>query len=133
MSGIQFDELAQAEERELERRELTYRGRQGARDVTGQTVLLIDDGLATGATMIAAIRAVRKAGARQVIVAAPIASDDGAARVSDEADDTLFLKIPAFLNCIGEWYDDFRQVDDDEVCALLEQAGDEHGHQTRAR
>ena len=128
IDGISFGELAQAEERELERRELAYRGTHGMRDLTGQTVLLVDDGLATGATMIAAIRAARKAHARRVIAAAPVASDDAAARVSSEADDTLFLKIPAYLSCIGEWYDDFHQVDDSEVRELLDKAGDAHGH-----
>lgn len=125
MGGISFDELAQAEERELERRELAYRGCRGMRDLTAQTVLLVDDGLATGATMIAAIRAARKAGATRVIVAAPVASDEGAARVSSEADDTLFLKIPAYLTCIGEWYDDFHQVSDAEVYELLEKSRDD--------
>jgi predicted phosphoribosyltransferase len=72
--------------------------------------------------MIAAIRAARQAGAQRVIAAAPVASDEGAARIGTEADETLFLKIPAYLSCIGEWYDDFRQVDDDEVRELLETA-----------
>jgi predicted phosphoribosyltransferase len=128
IAGIEFDELARTEARELERRELAYRGSRGAPDLAGQTVLLIDDGLATGATMIAAIRAARKAHATRVIAAAPVASEEGATRVSREADATMFLKIPAYLNCIGEWYDDFHQVDDEEVRALLDKSGDEHGH-----
>jgi predicted phosphoribosyltransferase len=128
LAGIQFDELAQAEERELERRELVYRGSRGMADLAGRTAVLVDDGLATGATMLAAIRAARKAGARRVVAAAPVASDEAAARVGSEADEVKFLKIPACLNCIGEWYDDFQQVDDREVCKLLAKAGDDHGH-----
>jgi putative phosphoribosyl transferase len=123
--AIQFDELARAEQHELARRELAYRRGRRPLGLTGHTALIVDDGLATGATMIAAIRAARQAGAHKVIAAAPVASDEAAARVSGEADDTLFLTIPAYLGCIGEWYDDFRQIEDAEVCELLEQANGE--------
>jgi predicted phosphoribosyltransferase len=122
LPASQFEALAQTERRELERRERAYRGRRGPLDLAGRTALIVDDGLATGATMIAAIRAARQAGAQNVIAAAPVTSDDAAARVGAEADDTLFLKIPAYFSCIGEWYDDFRQIEDDEVCTLLDRA-----------
>lgn len=122
LSALQFDELASAEKHELARREIAYRGDRAPPDLAGATAVLIDDGLATGATMIAALRSARKAGAKRVIVAAPVASDDAAARVTGEADDAVFLKIPADLSSIGEWYDDFHQVGDAEVCTLLEKA-----------
>lgn len=123
--AFQFEELAQTQWRELVRRERTYRGSRGLLDLAGRTVLIVDDGLATGATMIAAIHAARRAGAQKVLAAAPVASEPAAARVGAEADETLFLKIPPYLSSIGEWYDDFRQVEDDEVCALLEGAAGE--------
>lgn len=118
--GLQFDQLAQAQWHELVRRERRYRGTRKLLDLAGRTVVIVDDGLATGATMIAAIHAARQAGAQKVVAAAPVASGEAAARVGAEADETLFLRVPAYLRSIGEWYDDFRQVEDDEVCALLE-------------
>jgi predicted phosphoribosyltransferase len=126
ISAFQFDELVQAQKRELLRRERAYRGGRGPLDLVDRPVLIVDDGLATGATMIAAIRAARQAGASQVIAAAPVASGEAAARIDAEADATLFLKIPAYLSSIGEWYDDFHQIEDDEVCALLEKSIGEH-------
>jgi putative phosphoribosyl transferase len=126
ISPLHFEALAHSEKRELDRRERAYRGARGPLDLAARAVVLVDDGLATGATMIAAIRAARQAGAQRVIAAAPVASDEAAARVGAEADETLFLRIPAYLTSIGEWYDDFRQIEDDEVCALLERASGEH-------
>jgi len=70
--------------------------------------------------MIAAIRAARRAGAQTVIACAPVASEDAATLIGAEADKTLFLETPAHLSSIGEWYDDFGQIEDDEVSALLE-------------
>jgi predicted phosphoribosyltransferase len=119
--GVNFDELADAERVELERREHAYRAGAAPLDLTGKTVVLVDDGLATGSTMLAAVRSARKAHAGSVVVAAPVASDEAAALVGGEADKLVVLKIPAFLSSIGQWYDDFRQIDDDEVQALLKQ------------
>jgi predicted phosphoribosyltransferase len=81
--------------------------------------VLVDDGLATGCTMLAAVRAARKAGARTVVVAAPVASDDAIAIVGGEADTMVILKTPVNLLAIGCWYQNFDQVGDAEVCALL--------------
>jgi len=118
--AFQFEEFVQRERRELDRRERAYRGARGPLDLHGHTALLVDDGLATGATMIAAIRAARRAGAQTVIASAPVASEDAATLIGGEADKTLFLETPAHLSSIGEWYDDFGQIEDDEVSALLE-------------
>lgn len=115
----QFDALAERERPELERRERVYRAGRPALDLKATTVVLVDDGLATGATMLAAIRAARKAGAATVVAAAPVASDEGAALVGGEADDVAFLEVPAFMGSVGEWYRDFAQVGDHEVCELL--------------
>ncbi len=117
---LPFEQLASEEHAELERRERTYRPNAPPLQLDGQTALLVDDGLATGCTMLAAIRAARGAGAASVVVAAPIASDEAAALVGGEADATVILKTPAYLFSIGQWYDSFEQVQDAEVCALLE-------------
>lgn len=114
-----FDEAASAERRELTRRERVYRAGLAPLDLHARTAILVDDGLATGCTMLAAIRAARHAGAAEVIAAAPIASDEAAALVSGEADAAIFLDIPVMLSSIGEWYQHFEQLEDDEVCRLL--------------
>jgi predicted phosphoribosyltransferase len=91
-------------------------------DLHGRTVVLVDDGLATGATMVAAIRAARKAGAERVVVAAPVASVESAALVAAEADEVAIVRTPPLLFAIGDWYRDFAQVDDAEVRRLLARA-----------
>jgi putative phosphoribosyl transferase len=116
---LPFEHLARQERRELERRERKYREGLPPLDVRGRSVVLVDDGLATGATMIAALRATRKAGATSILVAAPVASDEASALVGGEADDLAILKTPAYLSSIGEWYERFDQVGDEEVCRLL--------------
>jgi putative phosphoribosyl transferase len=115
-----FEQLAKRERIELQRREQAYRRGLQPVNATGRTVVLVDDGLATGATMVAAVRAARAAGARLVVVAAPVASDSAVALLSKEADRIAILTVPASLFSIGEWYEDFEQVQDAEVCALLE-------------
>lgn len=129
ISGIPFGPdarafalLAERERAELERRERSYRGDRPALELAGKTVVLVDDGLATGATMLAAVRAARKAGASSIVVAAPVASDEASALVGGEADTLALLQIPAELHSIGEWYWEFAQVEDAEVLALLTKA-----------
>jgi putative phosphoribosyl transferase len=120
-----FDRLAQREQLELERRERAYRANRPPLSLRGKTVVLVDDGLATGATMVAAIRAAREAGAARVVVAAPVASEEAAERVKNEADDAILLQVPAFLYAIGEWYERFEQLEDDEVRSLLKRVSKE--------
>jgi predicted phosphoribosyltransferase len=115
-----FELLAEQQRRELERRERVYRSDLGPLELNGKTVILVDDGLATGSTMLAAVRAARNAGAASIIVAAPVASPDAANLVGTEADSVVFLQTPAMLHAIGAWYENFEQTDDDEVCRLLE-------------
>jgi len=117
--GVAFQGLADAERVELERRERAYRADAAPLQLAGQTVLLVDDGLATGCTMLAALRAARKAGARSVVVAAPVASQEATALVGREADAMLVLETPPDLFAIGQWYENFGQVEDAEVCSLL--------------
>lgn len=116
---IPFEELAEAARGELLHRERTYRADAPALGLAGKTAVLVDDGLATGSTMLAAVRAAREAGAASVVVAAPVASREAVALIRPEADDVIILQTPAFLSSIGEWYADFQQVEDAEVRALL--------------
>jgi predicted phosphoribosyltransferase len=118
----QFEAVAQRERLELARRERVYRGTAPPPDLKGRTVVLVDDGLATGSTMLAAVRAAKQAGAARVIATAPIGSDEAAQLLRHEADDVLILTIPPQLRAIGEWYGNFDAVEDAEVCGLLERA-----------
>jgi predicted phosphoribosyltransferase len=116
----QAEAVTAAETRELVRRERVYRGDVPPRRLGGRTVILVDDGLATGATMRAAVVAVRQAGAARVVVAAPVAAADTCESLAREADDVVCVMTPRPLWSIGQWYDDFTQVTDQEVCELLE-------------
>lgn len=115
-----FDRLAEAQRTELERRERIYRRGLPPLDLTGRTAILVDDGLATGSTMLAAIRAARTAGAGRIIAAAPVASSEAAGLVRAEADETVLLETPPLLFAIGQWYRDFEQLDDAQVCRCLD-------------
>jgi len=117
-----FAALERRERIELERRERAYRAGLPPLDLKGRAVVLVDDGLATGATMLAAVRAARAAGASAVTVAAPVASDEAAATLRAEADHVAILRIPPMLFSIGEWYEDFPQLTDAEVTELLRPA-----------
>jgi putative phosphoribosyl transferase len=115
-----FERIAAQERCELRRREQVYRAGRGPLALQGRTVVLVDDGLATGSTMLAAVRAARAGGAERVVVAAPVASPQAAALVGAEADQLIILQIPAMLLAIGQWYERFEQLEDVEVCRLLE-------------
>jgi len=115
-----FERLAAQQRQELERRERIYRGGLAPLELRGKTVLLTDDGLATGSTMLAAVRAARRLGAAQIVVAAPVASPEAVQLTAGEADSVVILQTPAMLSSIGEWYENFEQLEDTEVCRLLE-------------
>lgn len=117
-----FDSVVAEQRAELERRERIYRRGLGPLELEGKTAILVDDGLATGSTMLAALRAVRQAGARATVVAAPVASSQAAALVRAEASAIVILQTPPALFAIGQWYRSFEQLDDAEVCRLLEQS-----------
>lgn len=123
--GVDVEELAGRQRTEVERREHLYRAGLPALDLKGKTAILVDDGLATGSTMLAAVRAAHKAGAAAVVVAAPVASREAHALVSAEADRVVILQTPRFLMAIGEWYVNFDQIQDEEVCRLLSVARNE--------
>jgi predicted phosphoribosyltransferase len=110
------------ERRELERRETAYRGERPAPEITGRCVILVDDGLATGATMRAALAALRPQHPAALVVAVPVAPPDVLARLRAEADDVVCVAAPESFFAIGAWYRDFSQLDDDRVRALLARA-----------
>lgn len=120
--GVTFGRLVERARAELERRERTYRPGKPPLQLAGRTVVLVDDGLATGSTMLAAVRAARQAGASFVVVAAPVASTEAAALVASEADEVVILQTPPFFFAVGEWYESFGQVDDATVRELLASA-----------
>ncbi len=115
-----IEAVAAREQRELERRERAYRGDLPPLDVRGRTVILVDDGLATGATMRAAVRAARKLGATRVVVAVPIGARETCEEFRAEADETVCAYTPEPFHAVGQWYADFSETTDDEVHALLD-------------
>jgi predicted phosphoribosyltransferase len=121
-----FQRLLQHERVELERRERAYRGGRPPLHLQRRTVILVDDGLATGATMLAAVRAAQAAGAALVIVAAPVASKEAVALLRPAADQILVLQTPPYFFAVGEWYEHFEQTSDDEVQALLKESHVQH-------
>lgn len=117
-----IERVAEIEGRELARRERAYRGLRPAPVLTNRTVILIDDGLATGATMRAAILAVRAQGPAEVIVAVPVGATETCEALSRVADQVICLRMPEPLEAIGYWYRNFAQTTDAEVSDLLEAA-----------
>jgi len=116
--------VAADEQRELERQERELRDGAPAPEVEGRTVLLVDDGLATGSTMRAAIAALRKRGAGAIVVGVPTASPEVCVSLKQEADDVVCARTPQPFRAVGAWYEDFGQVTDEEVRRLLDQARD---------
>jgi predicted phosphoribosyltransferase len=116
-----IDAVAARELQELARRERAYRNGRAPPDVKGKTIILVDDGLATGATMRAAIRALKQQGPERIVVAVPTASPDTSAGLKAEADDVVCVITPEPFVAVGFWYDDFLQTSDAEVRDLLAQ------------
>src|SRR4051812_26520886 len=110
------------ERQELHRRERVYRGDRPPPDIAGRTVILVDDGLATGSTMLAALHAVRADDPARVVVAVPVADPDVCAELRSVADEVVCLETPKPLRAVGIWYEDFSQTADGEVRDLLERA-----------
>ena len=110
------------EMKELKRREIAYRGHAGAPAVKGRTVLLVDDGIATGSTMRAAVEALRLQGAAAIVVAVPVAAADTCREIESTVDRLVTLMRPEVFGAVGHWYEHFPQVEDEEVREILEQA-----------
>ena len=116
-SGL--DEVTERERHELLRRNALYRGGRAAPQLKGQTVILVDDGIATGADMRAAVRAAKQLEAKRIVVAVPVASDSATAILKREADEMISLLVPSVFFGVGAFYEDFAQMEDDEVIALM--------------
>jgi predicted phosphoribosyltransferase len=117
-----IDEVAAQELEELKRRERLYRGSRPPPDLRGRTVILVDDGLATGATMRAAIRALRQQQPARIVVAVPVGAPETCSEFQQEADEVVCARTPEQLYAVGLWYRDFSQTTDEEVRELLERA-----------
>jgi putative phosphoribosyl transferase len=120
VTQAQLDRAVADETRELERREQAYRGDREAPDLRGKTVILVDDGLATGATMRAAALAVRDQQPARIVVAVPVAAEETCDQFRDVVDDVICAVTPKPFYAVGMWYEDFDQTTDDEVRELLE-------------
>ena len=125
VSGLRIPQSAieavvREEQKELERRERAYRGALPPLDVRGKTVILVDDGLATGSTMRAAVAGLRQLGPKRIVVAVPIAAESTCEELSAEVDDIVCAATPEPFYAVGLWYEDFSQTTDEEVRELLE-------------
>jgi putative phosphoribosyl transferase len=117
-----IEDEAAAQESEIQRRVVAYRGERPPLDLADRTVVLVDDGVATGVTAIAALRSARKAGASRVVFAAPVGPAGIEQILEPECDACVVLETPAMFGAVGEWYERFGQVSDDEVRAALDAA-----------
>jgi len=119
VSQERLDAAVAREREELLRRERLYRGKRPPLDLAGWTAILTDDGLATGYTMLAAVRAVRQQGPRQIVVAVPVAPPSTLSRLRSEADEVVCVHSTENMFAVGEFYQDFSQVSDEEVRAAM--------------
>lgn len=122
ITGATADEIedeVRRQEREMERRERAYRGDRAPVALAGRVAVVVDDGLATGATAIASVRWARAAGARRVVLAVPVAPREALGRLSREADAVLALRTPPSFAAVGQWFEEFGQTSDDEVVDAL--------------
>ena len=115
----QLEQAVTAELRELERRDAAYRGNRELPDLTGKTVILVDDGLATGSTMRAAALAVRELNPARIVVAVPVAAEETCDAFRDVVDEIVCGVTPRPFHAVGLWYEDFSQTSDEEVRELL--------------
>lgn len=114
-----FDRYGEMEEAELQRRLTSYRAVAEAVDPANHTAIIVDDGLATGSTAMAAVEALRERSAREIWVAVPVAPRDTTAHLQQMADHVVVLSQPRYFGAVGAWYRDFTQTSDDEVRSLL--------------
>ena len=117
-----IESVTEKETVELERREQTYRDGRPAPELRDRAVILVDDGLATGATMRAAVAALRQRGVAKIVVAAPVGAPDTCRELEQEADETICAITPEFFQAVGQYYEDFSQTSDEEVRELLSRA-----------
>lgn len=118
------DFVVAKEQRELERREAEYRGQRPLPIIEGRTIILVDDGLATGSTMKAAVRSLRERNPARIVIAVPVASPETCTELKREADETICAITPEEFYAVGQWYEDFSQTTDEEVRDLLARKND---------
>jgi len=117
-----IEAVAEREQIELERREREYRGKRPPLEVAGKTVVVVDDGLATGSTMRAAVRALRQMDPRSIVIAVPVAAPQTCRDLGAEVDEMICLRTPEPFEAVGLWYENFEQTTDEEVHEILESA-----------
>ena len=122
ISDAAVDAATRDELRELERRERLYRGGRPLPELRGRTVIVVDDGLATGSTMLAAVKALRAQQPARIVVAVPTAATETCAQLRSDADEVVCATTPEPFRAVGMWYDDFSQTSDEEVRELLARA-----------
>jgi predicted phosphoribosyltransferase len=137
LSEETIEKVVREEMQELRRREVLYRGDKPPVDVRGRTIILVDDGLATGSSMHAAVTALRRQNPARIVVAVPVGVQETCASFQNEVDEAVCALTPDPFYAVGLWYEHFSQTTDEEVCQLLRQAGEEyqkthHGHQQAA-
>ncbi len=119
ITDAQMQAVIDSETAELNRRERAYRGERPVADLHGKVVILVDDGIATGASMLAAVRAVRAARPQSIVVAVPVGPQSACRELAKEAEDVVCATMPPAFDAVGQVYRDFHQVTDDEVRELL--------------
>jgi putative phosphoribosyl transferase len=124
-----IESVTERETVELDRREQTYRNGRAAPGLRDRVVILVDDGLATGATMRAAVKALRQRGVARIVVAVPVGPADTCREFEDAADETVCASMPEFFQAVGQYYEDFSQTSDEEVRELLARAAQERSAQ----
>jgi putative phosphoribosyl transferase len=120
ISEVEIAQIADREQKELDRQKRTYRGDAPFPALAGRTVIVVDDGLATGSTMRAAVKALRQMQPARIVVAAPVAASETCRSLAREADEIVCVSTPEPFHAVSTWYQDFSQTTDQEVRALLE-------------
>jgi predicted phosphoribosyltransferase len=126
-----IERMVVLEEEEIARREKLYRGRRPPLDLRGRIVILVDDGMATGASMLVAVKAIRSLSPARVVVASGVSSPSACSAVGEGADECVCVLEPDTLGAISPWYDEFDQTEDEEVCTLLAKADERPRGRTR--
>ena len=120
VSEENIQEATATARKELETRERLYRGGRPPLELGGKVVIVVDDGIATGCSVLAAIAAVRRRGPARVVVAVPVAPASGCGAIRMEADEVISVAEPEMFLAVSQWYEDFTQISDEDVCRLLE-------------
>jgi putative phosphoribosyl transferase len=125
-TAADFNRIERIEREELRRRAERFRAVAPRADLAGRVAVIVDDGIATGSTARAACQVARAHGADRVVLAVPVAPSDSVRALADDADEIVCVEQPTWFGSVGQWYDDFTQVDDDEVVELLRRARQLH-------